>query len=378
MKEDKKNWINAALYVYMVVITIVISYFASNIWQKESWPNERFTIVVISSFAFIIVLLALCFKIKEMPRLMILYHALMISSLVFMLLPYEYRPFMLIFMLITYCIGLETGLVSALGVTVAVFFLCGSQQDNIYLYGTLIICACSCYTVSFVRNKIKFMVSCVVLIFVSFLVNGLFQYYYTESFDYKFAFSSLASVIIALIVFINIDYILKPKSVEPFVGEKSETVKAIKDFSLSMYYHCSEVAELAKAAAVSIDCDERLAYAGGMLHNIGKIYDSEDVVKASLNVANEYGMPKEIKAIMVECDAKRRFPASRESAIVMLAVSVISSIEYLKATNKEVSEKKIIDNVFNVRLSSGALDKSELSISELSKVKRAFHTYYGV
>ena len=376
MKINKKILINAGLYLYMVIMTFVVAYFSSKIWRDELWPNERFTAVVVSAAAFIILLMALSRKIKDMVRLLIYYHGIVILTVLMMLIPYEFRPMMAVFMIMTLMAGIDTGLICALSVSVAVSFLYGAEQE--FLYGTLIIGAFSCFVADVIKNKIKFIISSIILFFVAFFINGVFQYYNTDIFDYGFAGISLVSIAISLIIFINVYAFIKPKSVEPYIREDSEPVRDIKEKSLSLYYHSEEVAELAKAGAEKIECNERLAYAGGLLHDIGKTKHGEDSVKTGLIIANKYGMPREIKAIMVEYDAKHRLPSSKEASLVMLADSVISSIEYLKASNREVSEKKIIDNVFNVRLSTGALDKSGLSVGELSRVKSAFENYFNI
>lgn len=376
MIKNKKVLINTALYVYMVVMTLIVAYFSSKIWRKELWANERFTVVVVSASAFVILLMAMSIKIKDMVSLLIYYHGIVILTVLMMLIPYEFRPMMAVFMIMTLMSGIDTGLICALSVSVAVSFLYGAEQE--FLYGTLIIGAFSCFVADAVKDKIKFIISTIVLFFIAFFINGVFQYYNTDVFDYGFAGISLVSVAITLIIFINVYAFVKPKSVEPYIRESSEPVRDIKEKSISLYYHSQEVAELAKAGGEKIQCNARLAYAGGLLHDIGKTKDGDDNIKTGLIIANKYGMPREIKAIMVEYDGKHRPPSSKESALVMLADSVISSIEYLKASGKDVSEKKIIDNVFNVRLSTGILDKSGLSVGELSKIKSEFEKYFNV
>lgn len=376
MIKNKKVLVNTALYVYMVVMTLIVAYFSSKIWRKELWANERFTVVVVSASAFVILLMAMSIKIKDMVSLLIYYHGIVILTVLMMLIPYEFRPMMAVFMIMTLMSGIDTGLICALSVSVAVSFLYGAEQE--FLYGTLIIGAFSCFVADAVKDKIKFIISTIVLFFIAFFINGVFQYYNTNVFDYGFAGISLVSVAITLIIFINVYAFVKPKSVEPYIRESSEPVRDIKEKSISLYYHSQEVAELAKAGGEKIQCNARLAYAGGLLHDIGKTKDGDDNIKTGLIIANKYGMPREIKAIMVEYDGKHRPPSSKEAALVMLADSVISSIEYLKASGKDVSEKKIIDNVFNVRLSTGILDKSGLSVGELSKIKSEFEKYFNV
>ena len=219
MIKNKKILINTALYVYMAVMTFVVAYFSSKIWRKELWANERFTVVVVSASAFIILLMAMSIKIKNMVNLLIYYHGIVILTVLMMLIPYEFRPMMAVFMIMTLMSGIDTGLICALCVSVAVSFLYGAEQE--FLYGTLIIGAFSCFVADAVRDKIKFIISSIILFFVAFFINGIFQYYNTDTFDYGFAGISLVSIAIALILFINVYAFIKPKSVEPYIRELS-------------------------------------------------------------------------------------------------------------------------------------------------------------
>lgn len=374
MVKNKELAIKCGLYFYLVLMTIVVSYFSSKVWNIQLWPNERFTVVVISSMSFLILLLGLSIKLKKIQHIFIIYHVSVVLTVILMLVSYEYRPIMAIFMLITLFAGLDTGIISVVSISVAVSFLFSAEQE--YLYGTIIIGAVSCLVAYFVKDKIKFIISIIVFLFVTFFINGIFQYYNTEIFDYEFALLSLSSSIISIIVLFNVYLLIKPKSVEPYIKEDAETIKSIREKSLTLFYHSTEVAELSLAGAKAIKCDERLTFGGGLLHDLGKVEGNSDYIKSGLKLANYYGIPKEIKAIMVEHNAKNRIPCSKESAIVMLADTVISSIEYLKASNKEISEKKIIENVFDARLNSNTLDNSDLSLKEYIMIKKAFLDFY--
>ncbi len=376
MKENNKIWLKPLIYLYLTAVTIFVSYMASKLWGSELWPNERYTMVIISSVSFVAILMIFAVKIKNIFETLVIYQATIICALLLMMVSYEYRPVMAIFMIITYIVGLDAGLMSVLGISISASFLYGAEPE--YLYGTLIIGVFSCVAAYFVNSKLKFAISTVVYAAIDFFVNGIFQYYNTDKFDYKFAALSLASVVISVIIFINVYMLLRPKSVEPFIKDNSDVIKDMKDASLPLYYHSVEVAELAGYAASIIGCNRRLAYAGGMFHEIGKMEDEKDYIKEGLVLANDYGMPKEIKSIIIECDGKRRKPSSKEAAIVMLSDSVIKSIEFIKSAGKEIAESKIINNVFEIRLNEGMLDNSGFTIKELAKVKDAFCRYYDM
>jgi membrane-associated HD superfamily phosphohydrolase len=55
----------------------------------------------------------------------------------------------------------------------------------------------------------------------------------------------------------------------------------------------------------------------------------------------------------------------------MLSDTVVSTIEYVKGTmdKKDVSEKVLVENAINKRLTSGALNNSGLTIEEFNIIK---------
>ena len=62
---------------------------------------------------------------------------------------------------------------------------------------------------------------------------------------------------------------------------------------------------------------------------------------------------------------------------MLLADSIVSSIEYLKQSGKEATIEKVVDNVMSVRMNQGVLDKSNLTVGEYIEIKKAFIEYFG-
>ncbi len=64
----------------------------------------------------------------------------------------------------------------------------------------------------------------------------------------------------------------------------------------------------------------------------------------------------------------------------MIAISVIAAREYLEKTDKKsgaaphepVSIEKIVDNVFQMRLTKGSLDESGLTLKQYNQLKGFF------
>lgn len=369
-----RNFLKPIMYIYLVIMTIFICYFSSNS-LKDMWENERFVAVAISSICFLMILLQCFLEETNMLKTFILQHIVVIGTALSLLISYEYRPLPAIVMILTVLVSERTGLIAGIGLSIVSSFLILAEGE--YWYGVAIIMVAGCVVADLMyKGGIKGIISPIIYLFFSFYVSGIFQYILAEEFDYSLAFRSLISICFSLIITFGVILSKKPFRFSKYTSDNSELIKRMKDESLALYYHSSEVAEVSKEAAHFIKCNYRLAYAGGMVHDIGKLR-GKDYIREGLKLANEYGMNRALKAIIVEHNVKYRNPKSKESAIVMLADSVVTSIEHLKRENKEVDESKIIENVFRIRIMSDALNESSFTVTEFAMVKQAFLSHYG-
>lgn len=165
-----------------------------------------------------------------------------------------------------------------------------------------------------------------------------------------------------------------------------ELIVELHKKSTPLYQHSLKVAEMAENAAVLLDCNEKLAKAGGLYHEIGKLR-STDYIKDGVQIAKEYGFPKEVIDIIRQHNSKFEKPKSKEAAIVMLTESVISTINYFENEKKKALKEgkpikeqplnKIVENIFDIRLSKGTLDESGISILEFKKLKNYYVGLYS-
>ncbi len=369
------RFIKPVVYLYLAIMTVIVCGFSSNSLIEMLWENERFVIVVISSICLLMILLQFIVEGTSLIKTFVLQHIVVIGMALLLLLPYEYRPLSVIAMILTILASEKIGLVCAISMSIATSFLIMSEPE--YLYGVAIIMVMGCIAANLMyKGGIMGIISPIIYVFLVFFINGIFQYYLEEEFDYSFAFKSLIGTVLSLIITVVVILYKKPVNFRKYTSDHSELVLKMKDESLSLYYHSLEVAEISKEAAQIIKCNKRLAFAGGMIHDIGKMR-GKDYIKEGLKLANEYHMSRALKAIIVEHSTKYRNPKSKESAIIMLADSVVASIEHLKREDKEVDESKIIENVFRIRIMSGALDECSFTISEFAMIKQAFLSHYG-
>lgn len=170
------------------------------------------------------------------------------------------------------------------------------------------------------------------------------------------------------------------------LNEDYELLQQLKAKSPSLYSHCNKVAELAANGAVILGCSEKIAKAGGLYHEIGRLV-SKDYITAGVTLLEERKFPQEVIDILKQQNAKTEKPKSKEAAVVMLAESVVSTITYLAkekkkalAEGKEYKEQplnKVVENIFDIRFSKGSLDEAGVTILEYKKLKNYYMGLYS-
>lgn len=148
-------------------------------------------------------------------------------------------------------------------------------------------------------------------------------------------------------------------------------IKQLKEMKPSVYRHSKQVAVLAEGAAEQIGTDKQLVYLGGLYHEIGKLY-SGDYVEKSISIGRQYGFPKELMELITEHNVKYKIPASKESAVLMLADSVVFLLERMeeKGVRKDKNVQDMIESIFRIRYEKGELDQSGLTIRDFKVLER--------
>ncbi|MEA4816363.1 MAG: HDIG domain-containing protein [Lachnospiraceae bacterium] len=191
------------------------------------------------------------------------------------------------------------------------------------------------------------------------------------------------------------------------------------------YHHSLIVANMAEAAAIELGANATIARVGAYYHDIGKLrnpaYFSEnqmgenphdfmepersakvimDHVKYGRELADEYKLPKAIKNMIKEhhgttlvkyfyLKAVKQYgreevkeedyrypgvtPKSRETAIVMLADTCEAAVRSIFSEGKNAADiEEIIKTLIKDKLDDGQLDDCDLTIKDLSVMRKAF------
>ncbi len=173
---------------------------------------------------------------------------------------------------------------------------------------------------------------------------------------------------------------------DTILDENYELLQQLKEKSPSLFAHSKKVAELAANGAVILGCSEKIAKAGGLYHEIGRL-KSKDYIVDGAALLEERHFPQEVIDVIKQHNAKTEKPKSKEAAIVMLSESVVSTVTYLAkekkkalAEGREYKEQpipKMVENIFDIRFSKGSLDESGITILEYKKLKNYYLGIYS-
>ena len=146
-----------------------------------------------------------------------------------------------------------------------------------------------------------------------------------------------------------------------------------KDENRDVYYNAIHTAYFAEKAARLFHMDVDVAKNGGYYHKIiAAECKKED--KSLEEICHKYKFPPKAVRLLQEYNYKSEPIIMKETAVVYLADSVVSSIMYLldKDDNKEVDFAQIAIAVMKRKIDSGILNKSDISISELCGMEKIF------
>lgn len=145
----------------------------------------------------------------------------------------------------------------------------------------------------------------------------------------------------------------------------------LKEFSKEEYFHAVHTAYLCDRIAGKLDLDAAAAKAGGYYHKIGILKGENSFENAKL-VLEEYRIPDKVMEILKEYLNKDEKIVSKESAVLLISDTVISSISYLfsKDANARLDYEKLIQAVFSKKVESGILNYNKISIGELEEMKK--------
>lgn len=159
--------------------------------------------------------------------------------------------------------------------------------------------------------------------------------------------------------------------------ENNELMMQLKE-NPELYQHSLSVAQIAEQVAASVDANRSLVRAGAMYHDIGKLVDGEDYVAEGVALCKEHGISNPVIRLVEEHNVNYKIPTSKEAAAVMLADTIVSTMEFNQKKGKEADPELLVEKIFKIRKDKGTLNRCGLSEIELELMEEAMKKEVGV
>lgn len=161
------------------------------------------------------------------------------------------------------------------------------------------------------------------------------------------------------------------------LDEKSELFEQLKA-NQELYQHSLNVAKIAEGVAASVDADRALVRAGAMYHDIGKLANGEDYVTEGVALCREHHVLDRVIRLVEEHNVNYKIPTSKEAAAVMLADTIVSTMEFNQKKGKETNPELLVEKIFKIRKEKGTLKESKITEIELELMEEAMKKEVGV
>lgn len=147
----------------------------------------------------------------------------------------------------------------------------------------------------------------------------------------------------------------------------------LKELSKEEYYHAVHTAYLGDRIAKRLGLNEMAVKAGGYYHRIG-ILKGENSWDNVDKICKEYHIPPDARKVLKEYVDPEQDMVSKETAVILFADCIVTSISRLfaKDSKAELDYEKIINTIFDNKLGSGELYKSDISVSQLREMRKIF------
>lgn len=146
-----------------------------------------------------------------------------------------------------------------------------------------------------------------------------------------------------------------------------------KEENEQLYYNAIHTAYFAEKAARMLHMDVNVAKCGGYYHKI-IVAECRKEEKSLEEICKLYKFPPNAVMLLQEYNYKALTMKMKETVVVYLADSVVSSIMFLleKEQKKEIDYGKIATAIIRRKVDSGILNQSDISLSELGGIEKIF------
>ena len=351
------------------------------LWQYEK--NMRMLIVI---FACIFSQMGLYFVLKpQEPAEKLLYKYVLplgiAAGLMFInerFLPYA--PFIL--PIVLFMVFYNTGCAFLFQSFICVmYYFCGFLTEELivlYMFYSVLIIFVVHHSTSVTRYIISGAITLVTYVFLYYS----YQYMIYEKVDLTAIAKGLVPVVISIIplyikfilIIVNDSYLRR--SLRDICDDENELLLMLMERNSETYFHSIQVADVAVRAAKKMHANVSLVNAGARFHEIGRL-ESTDYIPAGLRIMKSNHFPAEVIRIVREHNSKTYVPKTIESAIVMLADTIETTIaQMIEKNGYNINKRKIVGQVIDIRFDNGVLDYALKDISQYKELRQVFMSLY--
>ena len=403
---------NISLYLALAIMVIIVMYIQNRYLKKyyKDIYNNSSKLIMINIITIMTIVFARVFSIASPYLIPLACTPILLTLLLNYRISLVVSITNIILMAVAVSFNIEIIILAIVSVIVGATFLKKMQQRNDIVYSCIYIAILNgVMTLSIsalVTSNLKEILLDTAFILVGSLLSGILSTGLLPFFESMF------------------DIVTNVKLLE-LSNPNNPLLKKLLMDAPGTYHHSVIVANLAEVATEAVGGNALLARIGAYYHDIGKTKKPyffkenqlgkenphDDItpelsklliishVKDGLELAREYKLPKVIQDFIPTHHGKTLVkyfyltaknnaenpddikeedymypgpkPKTKEQCILMLADSVEAAVRSISNPTKEKIEN-MVDNIVKDKLSSGQLDDSQLTISDVKKIKKCF------
>lgn len=382
---NKKNeFIKIIFFIISAILVFIALKFKCD--KLNLWPYEKHMRMAITMFACIFSQFALYFVMKPQDsasKLVFRYCVPLGLAVAAMFIPagyIQYVPFLLPVVLFVVFYSTSSAFLFQAFLCVMYYFTGTMTEEAVVIYIFY-----SIFVIFLVHNSAsvqKYILSGIISIFSYFAIYYGYQYMLYEKADLKDIAIGLIPLVISILplymkfilIIINDAYLRR--SLAEICDDENELLLQLMDVNYEIYFHSVQVADVAVRAAKKLHANVNLVNAGARFHEIGKL-QSSNYIQAGIDIMKKNHFPVEVIRIVREHNSKTYTPKTLESAIVMLADTIETTInQMIEKNGYNINKKKIVGQVIDIRFDNGILDYAIKDANQYKELRKAFMSLY--
>lgn len=383
----KKNRNELLKLLIFIISTIVIYFITENRLENLIlWPYEKQTRLCIVMFACVFMEFGIYYTMKPSESFLKMLYKFIppFAMAVFFLFidsdKLNYIPFLLPIVLFSVFYDVTNAFLFQAYVCILYCFTVTISEEILILY--LFYSILVIFLVKHSDTLVKYIFSGIISIITYVLISYIYQYMTFERVKISTVLTGFIPLIISLIPlyikfilkFINQQYL--NKSLVRICDDENELLLMLMDKDSNAYFHSVQVADIAVRAAKRLNANVNLVNAAARFHEIGRL-KSRNYVSAGIEIMRKNHFPLEIIRIVKEHNSKSNKPKSLESAIVMLADTIETTLnKIIETKGYNIDKKKIVESVIDLRFDSGVLDDAVKDAGQYKEIRKVFISLY--